>query len=801
MASDTVVEEVHVGVPRIEAASRALTRPTHRAAAALIAVVLLLVVAVAALQSVRAPAARGIDAPAAEFSAGRAFQQVRTIGAQPHPAGSAAAGAVREHLLTTLRGLGLDPQVQETVSVQGGELSSSAGGIGLARLGNVVTLLPGTAPTGRIFLVAHYDSAQTSLGGNDDGAGTAAILETARALTAGPRLRNDVVLVLTDAEEACICGAQAFVDQHPLARGGGVVLNLEARGSTGPAIMFETAADNAALARVYAGAPKPVGTSFAVEVYRLMPNDTDFTSFREAGFTGFNSAYIDGAAVYHAPTDTPAAMDKDSLQHLGANALALTRELGDRDLPALRSDGDAVYFPVPGGLAVYSGALTWPLAGLALLAVLALAWFSRRRGLATGGRLAGGFAAALVPLIAAPVAAQLLWAMLKLIRPGYAEQLIDPYRPFWYRLAILALTATIVCAWYALLRRRLGPAALAVGGLGWLAVLGLVLAAFAPGGSYLAALPALAGALMGIVAVLLRGWWSVLAVTVGAAVAIVVLLPTVVMFFPALGLALGAAGAFFTTLLALAALPIVDLLHPEAGGQRGMVALRARRLGGLPTLVAALTAVACVATGLAVDRFDPAHPSPTHLMYALDTDTGQARWLSQQSKPQEWTGQYVSGGRAPVLDTLPAFGPAEVFSGPAQPAGLPAPTLTPSADTTTGGLRTVTFRLTPQRAVRLITLHVNAEATVSAATVAGRPVPTDRKAGGPWGFGFVFNAPPPDGIEVTLTVPAQIPLRLRAMDASDGLSALPGFRPRPADVGVVGSHSSEMAAVAHTFTL
>ncbi|MEU8612761.1 hypothetical protein AB0C29_32700, partial [Actinoplanes sp. NPDC048791] len=221
-----------------------------------------------------------------------------------------------------------------------------------------------------------------------------------------------------------------------------------------------------------------------------------------------------------------------------------------------------------------------------------------------------GFAAALVPLIAAPVAAQLLWAMLKLIRPGYAEQLIDPYRPFWYRLAILALTATIVFAWYALLRRRLGPAALAVGGLGWLAVLGLVLAAFAPGGSYLAALPALAGALTGIVAVLLRGWWSVLAVTVGAAVAIVVLLPTVVMFFPALGLALGAAGAFFTTLLVLAVLPIVDLLHPEAGGQRGLVALRARRLGGLPTLVAALTAVACVATGLAVDRFDPGPPPP-----------------------------------------------------------------------------------------------------------------------------------------------------------------------------------------------
>ena len=41
------------------------------------------------------------------------------------------------------------------------------------------------------------------------------------------------------------------------------------------------------------------------------------------------------------------------------------------------------------------------------------------------------------------------------------------------------------------------PWTLAIGALGWLAVLGLVLAAVTPGGSYLAALPALAGAVAG----------------------------------------------------------------------------------------------------------------------------------------------------------------------------------------------------------------------------------------------------------------------------------------------------------------
>ncbi|MEV6602322.1 M20/M25/M40 family metallo-hydrolase [Actinoplanes sp. NPDC051346] len=795
-------------MPRIEAADRAPARPTRRGWAALAAVLFLVVTGVLAGQSVRPPAAAPPDAPAAQFSAGRAFAHVRTIAAEPHVAGSAANDAVRDHLLTTLRGLGLSPEVQDTVTTQGARLSSSAGGVGVARVRNVVALWPGTASTGRIFLVAHYDSAQTGPGANDDGAGAAAILEAARALTSGPRLRNDVVFVLTDAEEACLCGAQAFVEQHPLAQQGGVVLNLEARGSSGPAIMFETAADNAGLVGAFARAPAPVGTSFAVEVYRLLPNNTDFTAFRERGFTGLNSAYIDGAAVYHTPVDTPDSMDKDSLQHHGVNVLALTRDLGDRDLPGLRSSGDATYFPVPGALVHYPSSWIWPLAAGALLAVLALAWLARRRGMATAPRLLGAFGLALVPVLAVPALAQLLWITIKFIRPGYAEMPIDPYRPWWYRLAILALAAAVVFAWYALLRRRLGPAALAVAGLGWLALLGLVLAGLAPGGSYLTALPALAGGVAGVAAVLLRGrgrgplagWAPALAVTLGAAAGVVVLVPTLLMFFPAMGMNLAAAGAVFAVLLALSLLPVIDLVHPEAGGQRGIAALRARRRGALPALAAAVAIIAFVATGLAVDRFDRTHPAPTHLMYALDADTNQARWLSESSTPSAWTAQYVGGAPSSVADTLPAFGTDELLTGPAQPAALPAPELTTTADTTADDRRTVTLLLVPKRPVRMVTLHVAAQAEVRSATVGGRTVAADRIGGGTWGFGFVFHAPPATGVEVTLTVPAGAPLRLRVMDASDGLSALPGFRPRPADVGVVGSHSSEMLAVAKTYS-
>jgi hypothetical protein len=792
-----------VGAPPSPVTDCALTRPRRRCLAALAALVALVAVGASALLDLRPPAPRPADTPTGEFSAARAYPHVTQVAGRPHVAGSPANEEVRGYLEGVLRDLGWETQVQDTVAEEAGQLSGAAGGATLARVRNVVARLPGTAPTGTVFLVAHYDAVQTGPGGNDDAAGVATVLEVARALTDGSAPRNDIVLVLTDAEEACLCGASTFASEHPLAVGKGVVLNLEARGRTGPVIMFETSPENARLVEVFGrAAPHPVGTSFAVEVYRALPNDTDFTAFLDEGFLGLNSAYLDGGAIYHTPLDTPASMDRASLQHHGDNTLGVAQEFGRIDLGDLRAGHDATYFPVPGGLARYPGWLVLPLALLALAGVVVLGWLARRRNRVTTGRLAAGFGLALVPIVVAPLGAQFLWAVIVALRPGNAE-LLDPYRPTWYRLAVLALAAAVVFAWYALSRRRIGPAALAIGGLGWLALLGVLLAFLAPGGAYLATLPALAGALGGLVALATRldGPVPVIAVTVAAAVAVLLLLPTVVLLFPALGMAMGGVAALFAVLLGLAALPVIDLLHPQAGGQRGTTALRARRLGTLPAGAAALAVVVLAGVGIAVDRFDATHPAPTHLMYALDAGTGQARWLSHESDPQPWTDEYVDGP-VEVADEFPGIGGDELLGGPAQPADLPAPRLDVLTDTTAAGERTLTLRLTPQRQVRLATLHVDTNtAEVRRAEVAGRPVPVEARDGR-WGFGVVFHAPPPEGIEVTLTVtPKADRVALRAMDASDGLDALPGFRPRPPDVGVAGSHTSEMLAVARTYPL
>ncbi len=766
----------------------------RRLPAAVIVLALLAAVTVASVLSLQPPSPRPATAPAGVFSAQRAYAHVQQIGREVHVTGSPAADGVRDYILDTLKNDGLSPEVQDTVGVNAGKFGEGT----MARVRNVIAKIDGQSSTGRLILMAHYDSVQVSYGANDDGAGVSTMLEVARALTSGPKLRNDVVLVFTDAEEACLCGAEAFVNQYPLARDPAVVLNLESRGSSGPAVMFQTSDGNRGVVSVYAKvAPHPVATSVAVEVYRLLSNDTDFTPVLTAGrFTGLNAAYIDGSSAYHSPLDRPSNVDVGSLQAHGDNALALAREFGRVDLgPLMRpSSGDETYFPLPGGLLFrYPGALNWPLAVLALLAVAALGWLARRRGLTSVPRLIAGFGLAFLPLIGAAVVAQVYWSILVFFRPSYAE-LIDPHRPLWFRLAVAASTLFVVFIWYGLSRRTVGPLSLAVGAFGLLAVLGVVFAALIPGGSYLTALPALFGALAGIGALLVdRTVIRLALLTVGAAVGVVVLTPAVTLFFPALGLAVGAAPAVFAALLCLTLLPAFEYLWraPDAG--------RARVKGSAPAAVAFVLALMLTGIGLSVDRWDANHPIPTHLMYALDEDTGTARWVSLESSPGAWTRQYVNEPRRPEQG-LPGAAGRPAFGRPG-PGGRPRRPDRDGRLQHRGGRRAHGQAHRQGRPpVRLISFYGPVGDTrVVKATVEGRDVVTGIPELNR--FGEIFNGPPDGSVDVTLVLRGSDPYTLRVIDGSDGLSDLPGWKPRPSNVGVIGSHSSELLAVGKTYTV
>lgn len=352
------------------------------------------------IASQRAPEPLPATAPAEQFSAARAALTLREITRAPHPVGTAEHARVRTYLLGEMQRLGLRPQVQQTTGVR-----SFAGSTRAATVFNLVAWRPGTQPTGTILLMAHYDSAPVSHGAGDDGAGVAAILETLRALQGVP-LRNDLVVLLSDAEEMGLLGAQAFAAEHPWARDVCLVLNVEGRGHTGPAYLFETSARNGRLIReVAAAAPDPVATSLAYEVYRRMPNDTDLSVFlrRDNPIPGLNFAFIGGATRYHTPWDDFEQLDRASLQHHGSWLLPLARQFGNTDLRLLDRVGNRVFFSVPGRrLLHYPESRAIPLALLGAMGVAVLIGAGLRRRALTRRGVARGAGAFLLALVVGP---------------------------------------------------------------------------------------------------------------------------------------------------------------------------------------------------------------------------------------------------------------------------------------------------------------------------------------------------------------------------------------------------------------
>jgi Peptidase family M28. len=154
----------------------------------------------------------------------------------------------------------------------------------------------------------------------------------------------------------------------------GVVVNFEARGASGPSMMFETGPGNARLMDLFAHAvARPSASSVSYEVYKLLPNDTDFSVYRKLGLSGFNFAFSNSASLYHSVRDNLQYIDRRSLQHHGEHAFEVTAALADTDLATLSASSDAGFFDVFGLVTVvWPAAVNVPIAFVALLGLSGL---------------------------------------------------------------------------------------------------------------------------------------------------------------------------------------------------------------------------------------------------------------------------------------------------------------------------------------------------------------------------------------------------------------------------------------------
>jgi hypothetical protein len=379
-----------------------------------------------------------------------------------------------------------------SVELQDLDVATEQGGF----VANIVGLLPGAGTPAQpaLLVMAHYDSRPGgSLGAGDDGSGVAAILEALRALRAAPdpALDRDLIILFTDAEELGLHGARAFLATHPHARNLGLALNFEARGVTGPSLLFQTSPGNARLVEAFAAAPRPMGNSLAATIYRALPNDTDLTPFLQADIPGLNFAFIAGLDLYHTPLDDLDHLDPRSVQHQADYVLSLLKHFGRTDLAALRSADDAVFFPLPTfagtRLIVYPESWALPLALLVLGSVLALGTLALIRRSARPSALLRAAAALLAALLAAPLAGGLAWLVLGRVAPHVTW---TSHQDVFFAATILLGCAVV----WTIAHRPLAACSeqelsLALAFLS--ALLGLAVACLVPGASYLFAWPAL----------------------------------------------------------------------------------------------------------------------------------------------------------------------------------------------------------------------------------------------------------------------------------------------------------------------
>ncbi|MAK80652.1 M20/M25/M40 family metallo-hydrolase [Phenylobacterium sp.] len=693
------------------------------------------------------PRARPADAPADVFSAHRALADIEIIAKAPHPTGSPANFAVREHLMARMTALGLSPEVTVARPFAAREIAGKTYVAG-ARIENVTGVLPGRDPNApALALMAHYDSVPRSPGAGDDAAGVAAILEIISALRARGQPERDVIVIFTDGEEIGLLGARAYFQQPGAAERIGFLINLEARGSAGRVNMFQTGINGGPtidlFARVSPGSPSNALAAFA---YDQMPNDTDFTVPRDLGLAGLNYAFSGRQFDYHSTTATAQTLSRRSVQDLGDQALAAAVAAAYSD--TLPGQGpDRVFAPLPGGKTVaYAPSVGWGLLVAAALLLALAAVRARRSGqelklLDIGqGALAG-----LYVMLAGAV-------ILRFARQatgvgfGYLEQreLLAQAARFEGVVILLALGVVLLAA-----------AALAKGGMRLATAL---LATGAAVGCQIGGwdLPALAlGLAAGLLALLTFGrpaqrsasWAGLLATGLAGGIALQAVAPTPA-FLVAWPLLLACLGAAITSLGAARALPLrvmlillgalglgwlgfaihtvyvnldmVELLAPLAWLAAFLLWPFAHpKLGGAGKITALLVLGAGLVL-LAVVRFDPPwsarYPQATMVQYLVDQTTGEAYRLDAAPVLTPWSREALGGGEIRAIDASP------IWRRSAHGASAPVLDLAaPRFDLDAGGGRQVLSATPPSGAAYLI-LEVRASVPVEDVRLNGRPV-------------------------------------------------------------------------------
>jgi len=752
-----------------------------------LALILVIVAAVGvALYTLRPPEVVPASAPTTEFSAEKAMEDLEIIADEPRPVGSREHAETREYLLREIRELDLEPRVQTTTAVVP---FPDRGFAHISRVRNILVRLEGTADTDKaVLLSAHYDTFSGSTpSASDCGSCVVTLLETMRTLETEPTLKNDVIFLFTDAEERVSAGARGFVEDDPWAEDAGMILNFEAAGSHGPAMVLTTTEQNGVVVDgLLEASPRPVVNSLLPFLLGPIPGGDDMEVYKEElDAAGLDFVYFVDRSVYHTAADNLQTIDPRSVQHDGSYALALTRHFGNTSLENLKAP-DELYFTILPGLTIhYSEAWSLPLTIALIVAFLGVVVLGFVRGRLSVGKLVLGVLTSLLVFIAAVILTTLLWMLVEKLNPEYEAVLtmgFITYNGSIYLVAFAAFTVAITAAAFVPLGGRLGIANLAVGAMLWWVVFLALTGLYAPDIGYLFAWPLAAG-LVALGWMLFSGeratfsWSATTVLALATIPAVLIFVPAVFILFHAAGVALPGLpvpvvgfSMFFVALF-------VGLLLPQ------LAVLEKTSSGWLVPGLAALLCLAFLGVGELTAGFDAERPKPNIVSYELDADTKEAVWKSPGEDFDEWTSQFFTEKTRPASYAtflLPGWLDLDGIKGPAPAVDQPPPRVERLDDTTEGGTRTFRLRVASSRDAPNAAVSVQAPGEIVAASVDGKRI--DRH-GVPKNLrdqlAFSYAGMPERGFELSLTVDSSEPVEVTVQDISEGLPEVPGMEIEP----------------------
>ena len=685
-----------------------------------------------------------------EFDATRAKTRLAfVLGDQrPHPADSEADDAVRARLIASLQHMGIKPIVRDQFACNDFQKARL---VACTRARNVIAIL-GPRTGKALLLSAHYDSVPVGPGASDDGVGVATLLEVGSILQHRP-LKRPVILLFNEGEELGLIGARAFL-ADPLSRSVDSVLNFEARGVTGPATMFETSRPNGAAIEAFSSAVRrPYASSLSTDVYHLLPNDTDVTTYNERGWLTLNFAMAGNETRYHSPGDGLSGLDPRSLQHMGDQALAVSSELASSGLP--QAQGQRIFMDVVGrGLVQMPLAVGVLIFVLLILAFAAIVW---RRG--AYGR---GLAAPICAIVLGGIAGWLCTVVMGAIRAGIYWR-AHPEPSFVAIYATVLLGALIALG---TLGSRLRRDQLRAGS--WLVflLLGALLAAVAPG----AIIYFLAPPIVVLIGVGASKWWRP-AEEIAGLIAILIL-------FVTWGEILALLEVLFSPGPLWVAAPIAAIMIIPVLVEAHGLFVRASR----PVWLAGAAAIALAAW--MVVGILPAYSQQRQQRFTIEHVTtfpsGKSSWSvlndgaalpASYSRAAKWL-----HGKLPFSDRQRWLAPAPAAG------GLEAPSVQAIEVLQSGNERRIKLRLKANGAERIL-LVIPAESHLRTAGADGfiRPIGGDVAASGK--FNIACTGRSCDGVQLMIDAATSKPIPVTIVGSRNGLppTAAPLLAGRPAN--------------------